>query len=150
MKKTMCIALVLVFLGLSGCNSTKSFTDNSGATKMSASAQVNEMLEALTYQDMDTALGLMHPEKLAYGFDRQTVTAYLQQMMNYVDGQKVNWLEQQSLAVQNSSDESGSIKREKATFEVTLPEARFHLTVEYLHQNENSGFTSFQLVLGVV
>ena len=100
---------------------------------------------------MDAALKLMHPSVLETDQERENVKAMLQQMMDFVDGRQFQNLSQASLNVNSSTGTAGQIKRESASFQVTLDETtNCYLAVVYLTQNGKTGFVSYQLVLGVV
>ena len=151
MKKLIALfAATILILSLTGCNFNSTFTDSVGTKEMAAKEQVAQMMEALTYKDMDAALALMHPDVLADAKNKEIVTDRLQQMMDYVDSRKVLSLTQQSLNVKSSSGTAGNVKQEQAAFQVMFAEETVYISVVYLTQNGSSGFTSYQLVLGVV
>ena len=56
-----------------------------------------------------------------------------------------------SIYVNNSIGTSGKAKKEETTYSVTLTDGDVvYLSVVYLSDNAGTGFSSFQLVLGVV
>lgn len=151
MKKIVCLALALMCLLMAGCNFNTNFSNSGlGGAKMEATPQVGEMLNVLAGKDMDAALALMHPSVLEPEEEREEVKAMLQQMMDFIDGRQFQSLAQVSLSVNSSTGTAGSVKQESASFRFMLGDTVYHLTVVSLTQGGNTGFVSYQLVLGVV
>lgn len=147
MKKAICIVcVILTMLGLlSACNFNTNMTDNTGKTKMDAWKQVEEMLRALAEADRDKVLALMHPDA------QNRSTQAIDQLIDYMDGRKVTDLEQKNLHKTKSSGTYGTKQQESATLVVTMEDKeQFYLSVVYLTDEKQKGFTSFQLILGMV
>lgn len=146
MKKLISFALVL--LVLLGCLTACNFTQNmSGAiaSEVEATPKVEEMMIALAVDSTSDAKSLMHPQTAEVSDDAIT------QMSAYIAGRKVSTMEQVSVNVNTSTGTSGTTRQEQLVYQVTLTDgAVIYLNVVYLSNNQGTGFTSFQLVLGVV
>jgi len=147
---TAILLATALLLSLAGCNFNGMFSDSTGTKEMEAKQQVTDMLEALANKDLEAALALMHPDVLADAEKKADVTEKLQQMMNFLNGRKSLAEEQQNLNVRSGNGTSGAYKQENAAFKITLEDETVYVAVLYLTQNGSSGFTSYQLVLGVV
>lgn len=146
MKKLVC--LVLVMLALLSCLTACSFTQNlSGdlAGKAESTSKVEEMLAALAENRASDAKALMHIQSA----DRSDTA--IAQMIAYLDGRKVSSLELKNINVNTSTGTSGKARQERVAYQVTLTDdVVIYLNVVYLSNNAGTGFTAFQLVLGVV
>lgn len=145
MKKIICLLLVVMITGsiLAACNFNTNFSDSTGLSQMDAKPKVEEMLAALAAADTETAKSLMHPNaEIADGaFDQQ---------IQFLNGRKVETLEQISLTVNNTTGASGTSRRENGAFRLVLDDgAQIHLAVHYLSTPGAEGFESFQIVLSV-
>ena len=145
MKKIISFALVLaLFVCLTACN----FTQNkSGALAGEAEAtpKVKEMMAALADDKTSNAKALMHP-KVA-----ETSDDAIAQMSAYLAGQKARAVEQKDIKVHTSTGTNGKTREEQVTYQVTLTDGSvIYLNVVYLSNDQGTGFSSFQLVLGVV
>ena len=136
-----------LLLALAGCHVRTSSNDNK---EMEAKQQVADMLEAMTHRDMEAVLALMHPDLLEGEIKKLPVIDHLQQIMDYMDGRKVLYFEQLSLNVNKSKGTAGTVTQEQATFKVGFAEETVYVSATYLTENGKSGFTSYQLILGVV
>ncbi len=146
MKKRICFVLVvLVMLScLTACNFTQS-TLNSLADKAEATPKVEAMMSALAENRISDAIGLIHPQKAENSEDT------ISQICSYLDGRKTSSIVPESINVNSSVSTSGKARQEELVYKVTLTDgAVVYLNVVYLSDNEGTGFTSFQLVLGVV
>ena len=151
MKKLVCIALAVMCLLMAGCNFNTNFSDNGiNVAQMEATPQVGQMLNALAAKDMEAALALMHPSVVNNAQKKENVKAMLQQMMNFVDGRDFQALSQRSINVKSSVGSKGNMKQEVAMFQVNIGEEVCYLSVTSVTQDGKTGFTSYQLVLGVV
>lgn len=146
MKKTVC--LVLVLLALFSCLTACNFTQNlSGALAGNAEStpKVKEMMIALAENRTSDAKALMHPQTAE---DSDIAIA---QMSDYLDGRKPDSIELKNINVNTSTGTSGKTRQEQAGYQVTLTDGDvIYLSVVYLSSNDGVGFSSFQLVLGVV
>lgn len=146
MKKLISFALVL--LVLLGCLTACNFTQNmSGAiaSEVEATPKVEEMMAALAVDSTSDAKSLMHSQIAEVSDDAIT------QMSAYIAGRKVSAMELVGVNVNTSTGASGTTRQEQLVYQVTLTDgAVIHLNVVYLSNNQGTGFTSFQLVLGVV
>ncbi|MBE6960584.1 MAG: nuclear transport factor 2 family protein [Ruminococcaceae bacterium] len=151
MKKLVCIALAVMCLLMAGCNFNTNFSNNGiNVAQMEATPQVGQMLNALAAKDVEAALALMHPSVVNNAQKKENVKAMLQQMMNFVDGRDFQALSQRSLNVKSSIGSQGNVKQEVAMFQVNIGEEVCYLSVTSVTQDGKTGFTSYQLVLGVV
>ena len=146
MKKIVGYILVLMVLlsSLTACT----FTQNaSGAFIKNAesSEKIEKMMSALAEENITDAQALMHPESTK-DFDDA-----ISQMSDYIDGREVTSMELININVNTSTGTSGKSREEQVVYKVTLDDNDvIYLNVDYLSNNEGTGFTSFQLVLGVV
>ncbi len=146
MKKLVC--LVLVMLALLSCLTACSFTQNlSGdlAGKAESTSKVEEMMAALAENRTSDAKALMHTQSA------ERSDAAIAQMSAYLDGREVSSMELKSINVNTSTGTSGKTRQEQVAYKVILTDGVvIYLNVVYLSNNAGTGFTSFQLVLGVV
>ena len=145
MKKVGLIAVSLVwFIVLTSCT----FNSNvSGllAGEAEATAEVEEMMLAMAENRESDAKALMHPQAT------EKADAAIAQMSTYLDGRKVDSMEPTSINVNTSTGTSGETREEQVTYRVTLDDGVvIHLNVVHLSDNEGSGFSSFQVVIGLV
>lgn len=146
MKKIFSFVLVLIVLSslLAGC----SFVKNSSGSLLGeaeSTPKVEEMMAALAEDRTSDALDLMHPQV------SETAEDSIAQMSAYIAGREVSSLEQKTISVNTSTSTSGKTRQEQATFLVTLDDGDvIYLNVVYLTNKHGAGFSSFQLVLGVV
>jgi len=146
MKKTLQVLIVVILCCLlTACNFTTNFSDATGNAKMDSLPQVEKMLDALIAEDMDTAMQLVHSDRKA---DAEVM---LTQAADYLDGRRVEKLEQTSLSVKNTASTSGNTRQENGILYVTMEDGEtFHLSVCYVAQDNAEGFYTFQLILGLV
>ena len=145
MKKVGLIAVSLVwFIVLTSCT----FNSNvSGllAGEAEATAEVEEMMLAMAENRESAAKALMHPQAT------EKADAAIAQMSTYLDGRKVDSMEPTSINVNTSTGTSGETREEQVTYRVTLDDGVvIHLNVVHLSDNDGSGFSSFQVVIGLV
>lgn len=146
MKKKICFVLVLLVLlsSLTACNFTQNIS-GAMADKAESTPKVEEMMTALAQNSASDAKNLMHPQVSERSDDAIT------QMSAYLDGREFSSIELKSINVNVSTGTSGKSRQEQVTYQVTLTDgAVIYLNVVYLSDNGGTGFTSFQLVLGVV
>ena len=146
MKKCICLALVLITLlsCLTACNFTQTMSGALAGEAESAS-KVDEMMKALAENRTTDAKSLMHPQVA------EKADAAIIQMSTYLAGREASDLKLTGINVQTSASTSGKTRQEQTTYQVTLTDgAVIYLNVVYLSNNAGVGFTSFQLVLGVV
>ena len=145
MKKVGLIAVSLVwFIVLTSCT----FNSNvSGllAGEAEATAEVEEMMLAMAENRESDAKALMHPQAT------EEADAAIAQMSTYLDGRKVDSMEPTSINVNTSTGTSGETREEQVTYRVTLDDGVvIHLNVVHLSDNDGSGFSTFQVVIGLV
>ena len=145
MKKVGLIAVSLVwFIVLTSCT----FNSNvSGllAGEAEATAEVEEMMLAMAENRESDAKALMHPQAT------EKADAAIAQMSTYLDGRKVDSMELTGINVNTSTGSSGKTRQEQATYQVTLDDGVvIHLKVDYLSDDAGAGFSTFQVVIGLV
>ena len=146
MKKLFCVVLVMLMLAfcLSACSVNKNVS-GALAGDSEAAAKVTEMMAALSENRTSDAAELMHPSK------KENVDPAITQMYEYLAGRTANNIELININVQNSTGTEGKVRQEQTAYKVTLSDgAVIYSNVIYLSNNAGTGFTSFQLVLGVV
>lgn len=146
MKKLICFVVILPILlsCLTGCNFTQKM---SGALAEAAEAtpKVEEMMAALAKNSISNAKSLMHPQVA------KTADDAIAQMSAYLAGREAASMQLQNLNVNTSAGTSGKTRQEQVAYKVTLTDgAVIYLNVVYLSNHQGTGFSSFQLVLGVV
>ena len=145
MKKVGLVAVSLVwFIVLTSCT----FSSNmSGllAGEAEATPEVEEMMLAMAENRESDAKALMHPQAT------EEADAAIAQMSTYLDGRKVDSMELTGINVNTSTGSSGKTRQEQATYQVTLDDGVvIHLKVDYLSDDAGAGFSSFQVVIGLV
>ena len=146
MKKVFCVSLVLaVLVGcLAACN-VQSNMSGALAGAAEPTPKVEEMMQALAENRASDAKALLHPQKA------EQAEAALTQLSAYLAGRKADALEQININIKTFSGASGKTRQEQVSYQVTLTDgAVIYLNVVYLSDNAGTGFSSFQLVLGVV
>ena len=146
MKKTIAFALILLILlsFLTACNIT---TNKSGvlAGEAKSTAKVKEMVTALADERITDAKALMHPTVA------ETSDAAIAQMSVYLSGRTGESIELLSIKSSTSNGSSGANIQEETTYRITMTDGDVvYLNVVYLTDGNGTGFTSFQLVLGVI
>lgn len=107
--------------------------------------KVEEMMQALAENRTSDAKALLHPQKA------EQAEAALTQLSAFLAGREVDALEQRNININSFSGTSGKTRQEQVSYQVTLTDgAVIYLNVVYLSDNAGTGFSSFQLVLGVV
>lgn len=145
MKKLLCCILILVTVTccLCACN----FTQNlSGAMAGAAECTplVKEMITFLAEEETESAKLLLHPQASKRAADG------IEQMEEYLAGRNGK-AEMISINVNTSTGTSGKIRQEQVGYKVTLEDGEIiYLNVVYRTDNDNAGFLSFQVVLGIV
>ena len=146
MKKLICWVLVLmvVLTCLLSCTFSQNLS-GSFAGEAESTAKVEEMMTALAENRLSDAKSLMHPQAA------EKSDAAIDQMSSYIDCRKVDSMELTSINVNSSTGTNGETREEKVTYQVALDDGVvIHLNVVYLSDNDGTGFSSFQLVIGVV
>lgn len=136
MKKALCLLTVLaVVVGLfSACNLGES----------QAKPKVEEMMLALAEGDVAAAEALMHPDVDPKAKEQ------LAQIEDYLAGRKVSSMEQKSISFNKFVGTNGKESREDVTYQVKLEDnTEIYISVSYLENTSGSGFTAFQMSLGV-
>ena len=141
------ISLVLILLVAMSCLAGCNFSQNvSGALagKTEVTSKAEEMLAALADNCIADAQDLLHPE------ERDEAADALAQLVDYIDGRETAKLELTNIHVQSSVGTSGTVKQETVSYRVTLTDnSVFSIHTVYLTDMRGSGFSVFQLVLGV-
>jgi hypothetical protein len=138
------MALLMVICCLTACNFTSSMLDAAGG-KLQATSKVEDMMTAMAENRLEDAKALMHPTAAGKSVDP------IAQMSAFLVGRKVTNMQQTTINVNTSTGTSGKTRQESASFQVKLDDGTtIHLAVTYLSNKAGEGFTSFQLVLGVV
>lgn len=146
MKKLVCFVLTLVALlcCLTACNLGENMAD-AIADKAEATPKAEEMVTALAEGNTQKARSLLHTRVT------ETSDAAIAQMVSFLAGRKANATELISVNISTSAGTSGTARQEKLGYKITLSDDTvIYLNAVYLSDNEGTGFTSFQLVLGVV
>ena len=147
MKKLYCLTLVLLLVlsCLSSCNFAQNLTDKL-EDKSESPIKVEEMMEALAKNLIDDAKALMHPKTTS-----EDMTARFEQMIDFLDGREVVSMELEGINVSSSIGTSGNTKQEDLFYKATLSDnSVVYINAVYLADDDGAGFTSFQLVLGIV
>lgn len=146
MKKLVCILLVSVLLlgCLSGCNFTERMS-GAFAGQAEATPKVEQMLAALAQDSTADAKALLHPQAA------ETADAAIAQMSDYLAGRNVKTVALINLNVSTSTGTAGKVRQENGGYRVTLEDDTVvYINAVYLSNPQGTGFSSFQLVLGVV
>ena len=136
MKKALCLLTVLaVVVGLfAACNLGES----------QAKPKVEEMMLALAEGDDAAAEALMHPDVDPKAKEQ------LVQIEDYLAGRKVSSMEQKNISFNKFVGTNGKESREDVTYQVKLEDnTEIYISVSYLENTSGSGFTAFQMSLGV-
>ena len=146
MKKSICCILLLlsVLSCLMACNFT---TNTSGdfAGEAESFSKVEEIMVALAQNNTSDAKQTIHPKSV------EESDAAIVQMSNFLAGRKAVSIQQVSIHVTTSKGTAGKTKEEYVTYAATLSDGDIvYLSVVYLSDNDGDGFTSFQMVLGLV
>ncbi len=148
MKKRLSLLAVLVCMALlCGCSFSANITNiqEKAESEMESAEAVSQMLSALTEGDLDTAKALVHP---AVSGELDTT---LTQMCDFLAGRRAASLEFVNCNVTSSAGTSGATRQEKAAYTVTLEDGTvFHVSAYYVIDLLGEGFSSYQIVLGVV
>lgn len=146
MKKIVCFSLVLLVLVgcLTGCNLTQTLLDNF-EDKSDGVAKAEELISALSENRIDDAKAFIHPNTAHKSDDA------IAQICEYLEGRKAESVELISFEVNTSVGTSGKTRQEQLSFQVKLDDGdSFFVNALYLSDTEGTGFSSFQLILGVI
>lgn len=146
MKKMICFSLVIVFLlaGMSACNLSQNVSGYI-ADKAEATPKVEEMLRALAEKRTEDAKELMHPQVAG------TSDHAVAQMIDYLDGREVSAMQLTNINVRTTAGTSGKTRQEQVAYQVNLNDGTIiYINAVYFSDDTGTGFSSFQLVLGVV
>ena len=145
MKRILVVLTLLALLVcLTACNFTQRLT---GALEENAESpvMVDGMMSALAAKNTSDAKDRMHPQV------RDSADGAIAQMVSYLAGRSVVSKEVVSINVNTSVGTAGKVLTEQLGYRVTLTDGDvIYLSVTYLSDRDGDGFTSFQLVLGVV
>ena len=146
MKKLICLSLVLtvLFFCMTACNFTQNVS-GSIAGKAEFTPKVEEMMKALAEIRTDDAKALMHPQVA------ETSDQAIAQMSDYLEGREVSSMQLTNINVRTSTGTSGRTKQEQAAYRINLNDGTtIYINTVYFSDDTGAGFSSFQLVLGVV
>ena len=146
MKKLICLSLVLtvLFFCMTACNFTQNVS-GSIAGKAEFTPKVEEMMKALAEKRTEDAKALMHPQVA------ETSDQAIAQMIDYLDGREVSAMQLTSINVRTTAGTSGKTRQEQVAYQVNLNDgAIIYINAVYFSDDTGTGFSSFQLVLGVV
>ena len=102
------------------------------------------MMLALAEGDEAAAEALMHPDVDPKAKEQ------LAQIEDYLAGRKVSSMEQKSISFNKFVGTNGKESREDVTYQVKLEDnTEIYISVSYLENTSGSGFTAFQMSLGV-
>ncbi len=146
MKKLICGGLVVLVLlsCLAGCNVTRNV---SGPITKDAQAtqKVEEMLAILAENRIEDAMDYMHPQV------SETSEEGIVQVSDYLSGRKAESVELKNINITNSTGTAGKVRQEEVIYQVVLDDEEvIYLNVCYFSDNDGEGFSSFQVVLGVI
>ncbi len=146
MKKIVCVGLTLLLL--LGCFTACNFTQNmSGAMAGEAEATpyVEKMLAALAADNTADAKALLHSQVAEASDDA------IAQMSAYIAGRKASTVEVININIHTSTGTGGNTRQEQVGYRVTLTDgAVIFVNAIYLSGTQGTGFTAFQVVLGIV
>ncbi len=115
-----------------------------GLGESQAKPKVEEMMLALAEGDDAAAEALMHPDVDPKAKEQ------LAQIEDYLAGRKVSSMEQKSISFNKFVGTNGKESREDVTYQVKLEDnTEIYISVSYLENTSGSGFTAFQMSLGV-
>lgn len=115
-----------------------------GLGESQAKPKVEEMMLALAEGDDVAAEALMHPDV------DQDAKEQLTQIKDYLAGRKVSSMEQKSISFNKFVGTNGKESREDVTYQVKLEDnTEIYISVSYLENASGSGFTAFQMSLGI-
>ena len=136
LKRVLCLlaTVVAVCCLFTACNLGES----------QAKPKVEEMMLALAEGDVAAAEALMHPEVDPKAKEQ------LAQIEDYLAGRKVSSMEQKSISFNKFVGTNGKESREDVTYQVKLEDnTEIYISVSYLENASGSGFTAFQMSLGI-
>lgn len=146
MKKWMGVFLALLILAscVTGCSFSQKMLD-SLSENAEATAKVEAMMTALAENKTEEAKALIHPQSA------EETDAAIAQMSNYLGGRKANDIELININVTTSATVEGMARQEEVNYRVTLDDGDvIYINLVYLTNPEGSGFSCYQLVLGVI
>ena len=143
MKKKIC--LVLIILSVIGCLTACNFTLNNAKDEAESTPFVEEMLAALTSDNISEAEALLHPAT------NDSAREALNQMIAYLNGKKISSTELINVNFTSSVGTAGKVHQEQVNYRLKLDNIEtVYINAVYLSNDEGTGFVSFQLVLGLV
>ena len=146
MKKFFCAFVVLIMIV--GCLSACDFTQNivgDMADGRESTLKAEELLLALSENRPADAKELMHQEVA-----EKSETA-LAQISTYLAGRTVSDMEALNVNIKTTTGTGGKITQEQIAFKLTLSDnSTVYLNALYYSDSADTGFASFQLVIGVI
>jgi len=136
------LALLTALCLLTACSVTQS---GAAAGKAESYEKTEEIMDALSENRITDVKSLLHPSAVE-GSDSDIL-----QMCNFLSGRKAMSMELRSINVNTSTGTAGKSKQEDVSYRVVLSDSNvIHLKVVYLSNGDGEGFSSIQLVLGVL
>ena len=143
MRKLSLLLVVAMLVSLSACSFLR--TQSSGIGKSDYKEEGQMLLDALSAGDLDAAVALMHPDV------KKDANMGLHQIAAYLSGRKVVSMEQMRINKQSNTDLQGTASLEQAGFDLKLDDGSVcSVSLAYLKDSAGEGFSSVQLILGVV
>jgi hypothetical protein len=144
MKKSICLALVIVILtALCSCSLIDDMKAAFSGDAESAK-KVTEMMTALCEGRSDDASALLHPEA-ADGADND-----IENMINYIGGRQVVDMKLSGYHINAYASVSGSTKEEEYVYRLEMSDGEIlHVNAVYRSNNNGVGFSSFRFIHGV-
>ena len=143
MKKKIC--LVLIIISVIGCLTACNFTLNNAKDEAESTPFVEEMLAALTSDNISEAEALLHPAA------NDSAREALNQMIAYLNGKKISSTELINVNFTSSVGTAGKVHQEQVNYRLKLDNVEtVYINAVYLSNDDGTGFVSFQLVLGLV
>ena len=145
MKKFICIAVLspILLFCLTACHFMQT-TPKDIAKQVEATPMAEEMLTALAENRIPDAQALLHPQ-----IKEPSETAF-NQMSEYLDGRTIHAMELKDYSIQSSAGTSGKSRLERLVYWIELSDGtEIHVYTTYLSDLNGTGFTAFQLALGL-
>lgn len=141
MRKTAVFLIIIMLFSMTGCTF---YNSSRGIGKSDYADQTQQLLDALSQGDLDSAMKLMHPDA------QNNARPGLTQIVDYLDGRKVVSMEQMRIHTQSNSSLTGSTTLEQAGFDLKLDDGTLcSVSMAYMKDSAGEGYTSVQLILGV-
>ena len=147
MKKIISLIIVclLILFSFTSCNFFESIAETVVSETESA-PKVEEMLTALVNGQTDNATALLHPD-----IDDEASLSAIYQLSSYIEGRSIEQINQLGVKINTSLTTDGEVKTENITYQLIFADGEsVYIQSSYVYAKEMSGFSSFQLVLGII